>query len=111
RVLCAHDRGWLVIRVRPPLRSGRRRCATDCGTERLMTRELQPHQRRTVVAPTAAIEDPFAAVISPARPALDAVVYLRPSVDWVLANEGNQYLILDVRRASQFADAAADRLQ
>jgi hypothetical protein len=77
-----------------------------------MTRQLQSHPQRAAVVPAGALEDPFATVISPAKPALDAVMHIKPSIDWVVAaRERSPNLSLDVRRAQQFADQAADRLR
>lgn len=76
-----------------------------------MSMQLQPRQRQDIVASPTAIGDPFAAILTPAKPALDAMAYLKGAIDWIAANSSSPYLTLNVQQALQFADEAADRLQ
>jgi hypothetical protein len=77
----------------------------------MSSRQLQPLQRQDVVASPTAIGDPFATIMVPCRPTLQAVVHLKPSVDWVIANNCNPHLTLDLHRADEFLDEADERLK
>jgi hypothetical protein len=73
--------------------------------------QLQTRQHRTAVVRAGPSEDPFATVLRPAQPALDAIVQLKPSIDFIVANEKRRHFHLDVRRSLEFADEAAERLK
>jgi hypothetical protein len=77
-----------------------------------MSRELQTRQHdQAVAAPTTAISDPFTAILTPARPTLDAVAHLKPALDLLVKLQRRAVVGLDLKDPVRSIDEAERRLE